>query len=242
MVSVMPVTATALVQRLAHASARRPSVLGRLLGLMPTLPKPTAQTAPTRPVDHRPAVAFVVYAHKTTPTVSPSAARSFGIRPGSWIAVQLRHGITDSDSALVVLHMAFPVRGQDGVLPAGTRLLAHVEMASRHRVQLSVFEAVTPHDRRIPFDAVVFDSQFHLGLPGFVEGGRRAAVLVALGRSFLESADAALSMIGAQSSLASQVASNTGRNTLGAAFHWRFPRHIVYVPAQRAYVQTQKGS
>lgn len=241
--SAPPVTATAIVQRLAHGDISRPSLLSRILGLVPKSPVKSRAQKPARLASRKVSpMAFAIYAGHATPIVYKAADQGLGIRAGSWIRVQLRHGITDSDSALVVLHVLFPVTGLSGSLPPGTRLLAHVQGANANRVQLSVSQAITPDDHSTPLTAIVFDSQFHLGLSGFVMGGRREAALMAFGGSLLASVDAALGMMGAQSSLASQTLSRAGRSTLRAAAPWGPMRHILYVPAQRAYVQLQKGS
>jgi len=243
MVNALPVSTTVTVERLAHAGVSRSSLFSRITGLMPAMPMRSRRTPSVRSrYRSTPPIVFAVYANHAVPTVYRPATESLGIRAGSWIVVQLRHGITDYDSALVVLHVMFAVKGLSGSLPSGTRLLARVQATSADRVQLSVSRAITPHDRRIPLAAVVFDRRFQLGLPGFVERGRRKAVLAAFGQSLLASIDTALGMVGAQGSLASQALDNAGRNTLGAVVHWRHLRHVLYIPAQRAYVQMQKGS
>lgn len=243
MVTVLPVSSTAIVQRLARAQPADPSLLSRFLRLMPT---PASQrTAPVKkllPRRQSPVLRFVLFRGPTPPVVSRPKRVFLGLRVGTWIRVALRHEITDRDSAVVVLHVLLPVRGTQGTLPAGTRLIAHVQAATGARVQLTVSEAVTPQDRRLPLSAVVFDRQFRRGLSGFVQGRRRAAVLAAFARSLVSTADTAFSMFDAQASLTSQALGSVGRGTLGAAVPWRAVRRVLYVPAQRAYVQTQKRS
>ena len=246
MVTLAPSHTATVVERLAHRRLSVPSVLGRLLRWVP---RPMPRSAPgsavlrrTHPGVHVTPVAFTIYARRAAPHVYPPAAVGIGLRAGTWISVRLRHGITDSDPALVVLHVIQRIQGQTGSLPSGTRLLARVESASGQRLGLSVFQAVTPDNRLIPIKAQVFDGRFHFGLPAFVVGGRRAAVLVAFGRSFLASADAALGIMSTQGSLASAALGRAGQSTLGATMHWRLTRHVLYAPAQNAYVQTQSGS
>lgn len=246
MVTTMPIHTATIVQRLAHRRPDAPSLLGRLLRWMP---RPAQGQAPvSAPARHpHPALratsgAFTVYTRHVTPHVYLPAGTGMGLRAGTWISVRLRHGVADTDPALVVLHVLRPIQGQTGSLPSGTRLLARVESAFGRRLGLSVFQAVTPNDQRIPLKAQVFDARFHFGLPAFVVGGRRAAVLVAVGRSFLASADAALGIMGDQGSLASAALGRVGQRTLGATMPWRSTRHVLYAPAQNAYVQTQSGS
>ncbi len=246
MVITMPTHTAAIVERLAHRRPDAPSVWGRLLRWVP---RPALRQAPVSAPIRRPpsavratSVAFTIYTRHATPHVYLPAAAGIGLRAGTWIPVRLRHGIADTDPALVVLHVLRPIEGQTGALSPGTRLLARVESAFGHRLGLSVFQAVTPNNQRIPLKAQVFDVRFHFGLPAFVVGGRRAAVLVAFGRSFLASADAALGMMGAQGSLASAALGRAGQRTLGATMPWRSTRYVLYVPAQNAYVQTQSGS
>lgn len=246
MVTLPPTHTGSVVERLARRRPDVPSVLGRLLRWLPrTVPRSAPGLVPVRPT--HPAVrvtpaAFTIYTRRATPRVYLPTTVGIGLRAGTWIAVRLRHGITDTDPALVVLHVVRPIRGQTGSLPSGTRLLARVESASGQRLGLSVFQAVTPGNRLIPLKAQVFDGRFHFGLPAFVVGGRQAAVLVAFGRSFLASADAALGLMGAQGTLASAALGRAGQRTLGATMHWRLTRYVLYAPAQNAYVQTQSGS
>lgn len=243
MIPVMHVTPSAIVHRLGHVKASQPSLFGRILRFVPQIGPPTPvvrRVARSLPPASGRRTAFAVYAARA-PVVYEHPQQKLGISPGSWIPVVLRHGITDNDRALVVLHTTAAVHGRDGNLPKSTRLLAHVESARGGRVQLTVSAAVMPDGRRVTLDAVVFDARLAPGLPGFVIGGRRQAVLVAFGHSLAQSADMALGVMAAQGSLASQTLSNAGRSTLGASRSWAAVRRVVYVPAQHAYVQTQKG-
>ncbi len=242
----MPTHTAAIVQRLAHRRPDTPSVLGRILRWMPRLERrPVLASAPIRrphPTVRATSIAFTIYTRHATPHVYLPPAAGIGLRAGTWIPVRLRHGIADTDPALVVLHVLRPIKGQIGSLSPGTRLLARVESAFGHRLGLSVFQAVTPNNQSIPLKAQVFDVRFHFGLPAFVVGGRRAAVLVAFGRSFLASADVAFGMMGAQGSLASAALGRAGQRTLAATMPSRSTRYVLYAPAQNAYVQTQSGS
>ena len=249
MVNVPPISTTVIVRQLAHTEVTKPPLFSRILGFIPKAPMRPGR--PGRPIRratagpryrHAPALGFLIYAHRNPPSVYRPTTQTLGIRAGSWIVARLRHAITDTDSALVVLHVVSPVTGLNGTLPAGTRLLARIQAASANRVQLSVTQAITPDDRRIPLIAVVFDSRFQLGLPGFIEGGRRQAAVVAFGQSLLSSLENAFDMVSTQGSLASQTLGNAGRNTLGAVVRLRTVRRVLYIPAQRAYVQIQKGS
>lgn len=246
MVTPVPIHTAALVERLAHRAPHAVSVWGRLLRWVPH-----ATARPVGPTRHAPAsyskvrvkaAAFTIYARHAAPQVYAPVTVGIGLRAGTWIPVRLRHGVADTDPALVVLHLMRPIQGQTGSLPLGTRLLTRVESASGHRLGLLVSEAVTPNNRLVPLKGQVFDASFHFGLPAFVVGGRRAAALVALGRSLLASADAALGVMGAQGSLASAALGRAGQRTLGATVRWRLSRHVLYAPAQNAYVQTQSGS
>lgn len=244
MIPVRPVTPTVIVHRLAHVRAAAPPLFGRILQWVPRIvsPAPIVPHVPkSLPLASSRRPAFAVYAARA-PIVHDQPQPKLGIRPGSWIPVVLRHGITDNDRALVVLHVTAEVHGMDGSLPKGTRLLARVASARGGRVQLSVSAAVMPDGRQLALEGVVFDAQRAPGLSGFVVGGRRQAVLVALGRSLAQSADTALGMMAAQASLTSQTLSDAGRSTLGVSRSWAIARRVVYVPAQHAYVQTQKGS
>lgn len=244
--TTMPTHTAAIVQRLAHRRPDTPSVLGRILRWMPRLERrPVLASAPIRrphPTVRATSIAFTIYTRHATPHVYLPPAAGIGLRAGTWIPVRLRHGIADTDPALVVLHVLRPIKGQIGSLSPGTRLLARVESAFGHRLGLSVFQAVTPNNQSIPLKAQVFDVRFHFGLPAFVVGGRRAAVLVAFGRSFLASADVAFGMMGAQGSLASAALGRAGQRTLAATMPSRSTRYVLYAPAQNAYVQTQSGS
>lgn len=246
MVTTMPIHTTAIVESLARSRPDAPSVFGRLLQWVPrktTPPAPAAKhTQSPHPVARVKPAAFTIYVRHAVPRVYPPAAVGIGLRAGTWISVRLRHGVADTDPALVVLHVTRPIQGQTGSLPPGTRLLTRVESVSGHRLGLSVSAAVTPDNRLIPLKGQVFDARFHFGLPAFVVGGRRAAALVAFGQSFLASADAALGLMGAQGSLASAAIGSAGQRTLGATMHWRLTRYALYAPAQNAYVQTQSGS
>lgn len=244
MVTTTPIHTTTIIERLAHRPPHAASVWDRLLRWVPRpariAPAPKPIGRPSASVSR--GAAFTIYKRHAAARVYAPTTVGIGLRAGTWIAVRLRHGISDTDPALVVLHVVRSVEGQTGSLPLGTRLLTRIESASGLRVGLSVSAAVTPHNRVIPLKGQVFDTRFHFGLPAFVVGGRRAAALVAFGRSFLASADSALGIMGAQGSLASAALGRAGQRTLGATIHWRMGRHIIYAPAQNAYVQTQSGS
>lgn len=172
----------------------------------------------------------------------PDAPHGLGIRPGTWIEVALRRGVTDVDSDLVILHVESPVRGLWGVLPAGTRLLGRVEGEALGRIRVSVSQAVTPGGRRLPFDAAIFGADREPGLPAYVVGGRRKTVVAAFASSVVEGVDALIGSAAAQESAGAAALGQVGTNTLNAAAVWRAPRRILYAPAQQGYVQTQKGS
>jgi len=244
---MLPTTPAAIVHRLAREPSAKATLFGQILRFLPKTLKASNAHAKVAfrhgisPKTRLRRAAFVVYGQGRV-VVHVRRGTTLGIRPGSWIAVGLRHGITDQDRALVVLHVLRAVHGSVATLPVGTRLLAHVEAAQGERVQFSVSSAVLPDGVTVPLMGAAFDRRFHLGLSGFVVGGRRASALVAFGRSLVQSAGMALSAMSAQGSIASEAVGAAGQNTLGAVTHWRVPRRIVFIPAQRAYVQTQKGS
>ena len=244
MVVVSPVTPAAIVRRLVRQRPSAPSLFHRLLGLVdaraPRPRVPSAVAAPRAPVRHP--MPFAVARTRIKPLILASPPLTFGIRPGSWIPVTLRHGVTDRDPALVVLHIDAPVRGLRGIVPAGTRLLGHIGGARLGRVQIDVTEAVTPGGRMLPFAATAFGADHGLGLPAYVLGGRRKAALAAFAQSVVEGVDAIVGTMEAQSSVTSEALGQVGTNTLNAAADWRIPRRVLYVPAQQAYVETQKTS
>ena len=244
MVVVAPVTPAAIVRRLVRQRPSTPSLFHRLLGLVdartPRTGVPPAVAAARAPV-RRP-MPFAVARTRVKPVILASPPPTFGIRPGSWIPVTLRHGVTDRDPALVVLHIEAPVRGLQATVPAGTRLLGHIGGARLGRVQINVSEAVTPGGRVVPFAATAFGADHGLGLPAYVLGGRRKAALAAFAQSVVEGVDTIVGTMEAQSSVASEALGQVGTNTLNAAADWRIPRRVLYVPAQQAYVETQKTS
>ncbi|WP_297364911.1 TrbI/VirB10 family protein [Acidiferrobacter sp.] len=244
MVAPLPVTPAAIVRRLAHQRPSPPSLFHRLLGLVTPRARPIRAFASIRVLQAPPRrpMAFAIAHGRARPVILASPEPTFGIRPGSWIPVILRHGVTDQDPALVVLHVPVPVRGLRGVLPAGTRLLGRVDGARLGRVQVGVTEAVTPRGRILPFAATAFGADHDLGLPAYVMGGRRKAALAAFAQSVVEGVDAVVGTMEAQSSVTSEALGQVGTNTLNAAADWRIPRRILYVPAQQAYVETQKTS
>ncbi len=233
--------ATAVVHRLALARPKSPSPWQRILTLIPKAPstaKRPAKSAPRGVPQRARGLAFVVYRRHAALAVVGAPAVHLGIRPGSWIAVALRHGISDVDPAEVVLHVRAAASRPETALPVGARLLAHVTGVAGARVDLTVTSVVMPDGRRARFRAVAFDRRFHLGLPGFRENGRRADVVMAFGRSFLASADGALGLAGAQAPWETQALTGGGQGALATLARWRL-RHRVYVPAQNAYVQSQ---
>ncbi len=241
MVVGSPANPAAIVRRLVRQSPPAPSLFHRLLGLVDGRRPPEA--APARPAPRsRAATPFAVARTRAKPEILAVRPAGLGIRAGSWIPVVLRHGVTDLDPALVVLHVRAPVRGRDGVLPAGTRLLGRVEGVRLGRVQVTVTQAVTPRGRSLPIDAVAFGADHGLGLSAYVIGGRRKAALAVFARSVVEGVDTVIGAMGAGSSVTSQALGQVGTNTLNATARWRLPRRILYVPAQQAYVQTQKGA
>ena len=246
MVVASPATPAAIVRRLVRQRPSAPSLFHRLLGLVDArAPRPriTQAVLPPRAPVRRPMPFAVAQARAhAKPLILASPAPTFGIRPGSWIPVILRHGVTDRDPALVVLHIQAPVRGLQGVVPAGTRLLGHIEGARLGRVQIGVTEAVMPDGRVVPFAATAFGADHGLGLPAYVLGGRRKAALAAFAQSVVEGVDAIVGAMEAQSSVTSEALGQVGTNTLNASADWRIPRRILYVPAQQAYVETQKAS
>lgn len=244
MVVLSSATPAAIVRGLVRQRPSTPSLFHRLLGLVGggvvRRRAPAVAAAPR--VSVRAPLPFAIAQARTKPVILARPPRAFGIRPGSWIPVVLRHGVTDQDPALVVLHIEAPIRGLRAIVPAGTRLLGHVEGARLGRVQIGVSEAVTPSGRIVPFTATAFGTDHGLGLPAYVIGGRRKAALAAFAQSVVEGVDAVVGALEAQSSVASEALGQVGTNTLNAAADWRIPRRVLYVPAQQAYVETQKPS
>ncbi|WP_298135414.1 hypothetical protein [Acidiferrobacter sp.] len=244
MVATIPATPAAIVRRLAHERPAAPSLFHRLLGLIGARParKSMAPRVAAQPAPVSRAMPFAMVQTRVRPLILARAPAGLGLRPGSWVPVILRHGITDQDPALVVLHVEAPVYGRLGTLPAGTRLLGHVEGARLGRVMIAISAAVTPDGRSLPFAAMVFSAHRDLGLPAYVAGGRRKAALAAFAQSVVEGVDMVVATLEAQSSVTSEALGQVGTTTLNAAAAWRIPRQVLYVPAQRAYVETQKPS
>ncbi len=241
MVAVAPPPVGPVVRGLAHQAPRPASLLARILGVMGG-----AATAPVR-IRHLqgkqvPILPFWVAKVAARPPLALSVPAVLGLRPGSWVAVTLRHELTDQDRALVVFHVRRAVHGRYGVLPTGTRLLAHEDGVRSGHVQFRISEAVFPNGLHIPFSAVVFARDRSLGLRGYALGHRRKTVVAAFARSVVEGADAAIGALSAQSSVTSAALGQVGTSTVNAASRWHLPRRILYVPAQNAYVQTQKGT
>ena len=231
---------TVIVHHLIAERPARPSLFHRLLAL--TEGPARRPRRPKRPPRAREPLPFAVTASRASAVILPDPPHGLGIRPGTWVAVTLRRGVTDVDSTLVVFHVEASVHGLWGVLPAGTRLLGRVEGPALGRIRVAVSQAVTPRGRRLPFDAAVFGADREPGLPAYVVGGRRKTILAALASSVVEGVDALIGAAASQGSEGAAALGQVGTNTLNAAAVWRAPHRILYAPAQQGYVQTQKGS
>ncbi len=227
------------VRRLAHAPAPARAPWMRLLRVLPLAPGPVRMPARRRVRRHR-AAAFSYYRHAGRLQVVGSKARSFGIPAGTWIAARLTRVATSANTALIVLRTRVAVRGRAGTLAAGSVLLARAEQVVGDRLMLSVREAVTPHGDAIPMSGVVFDGAYHIGLCGFVKGRQASRSWLALGRSLVQSADQALSLVGGGGSTPAAALGRAGRSVLGASIRWRRVRRILYVPPQFVEVQLEK--
>lgn len=236
----MIMTPAVVVRHLAQAPVRPANLLAQLLRLMPPPPQRPVTHRPTDPVV-TPSLGFSFYRITHKPTVWGTRARRFGIRAGTWVPVQLRRPITAGGTAIIVLHVLTPVTGTIRVLTAGSRLLAHAEVAVGHRLRLTVSALVTPDGYQLPVAGVVFDRHYDVGLPGYISHRRLSQSWFALSRSLVTSADQALGVVAASRPWPVATLSRAGRAVLGSPVRWRSPHIRLYIPKQRAFVQIQKA-
>ncbi|MHB1566382.1 MAG: hypothetical protein ACYCXG_06655 [Acidiferrobacter sp.] len=239
---VMTATPATVVQHLAHAQPPPGSLLARLLRLMPPPARTSLRRGPVPTAAASPSIGFSVYsATHSAPHVWGLSPVRFGIRAGTWVRVRLRRPITAGGTAIIVLHVMAPVAGTSRVLAVGSQLLARAAVAVDGRLRLTVSALVTTGGREFPIIGVVFDRHHDMGLPGFISHRGLGRPWFALGHSLVASADRALGMAALGDTLPAATLSSAGRSVLGATFHWRRPRVVLYVPPQRAFVQIQKA-
>lgn len=233
-----------VVRHLAHVQPPPGSLLARLLRLMPSPvhTSPSLRRAPVPTAVASPTIGFSIYrVFHSTPHVWGLSSVRFGIRAGTWVRVRLQRPITAGGTAIIVLHVMAPVTGTSRVLAVGSQLLARAAVAVDGRLRLTVSALVTAGGHEFPIIGVVFDRHHDMGLPGFISHRGLGRPWFALGRSLVASADRALGVAALGDTLSATTLSSAGRSVLGATFHWRRPRVVLYVPPQRAFVQIQKA-